>query len=216
MTLATLEGAAGDERLFVSGLVALGPEDGLPAKFAALALLSPDEPGFWDHVTASPEFADGAADPLDRWSSRVIRALALGLDGMAVFPFGGPPWHPFQHWALRSGRAWASPVRFLVHDRMGLMASYRGAIALPGPISLPTPAAAAPCVGCTAPCVAACPPGALTGAGYDLPACHAFLDRPEGENCLNAGCLVRRACPLSQTYGRLARQSAWHMRQFHK
>lgn len=215
MTLAALQAAASAERLFVSGLVTMGSEDRLPVEFSTLALLSPDEPGFWDHVTASPEFADGAADPLDRWSSRVIGAMALGLGGMALFPFGGPPWHPFQRWALRSGRAWASPVGFVVHDRMGLMASYRGAIALPGRISVSTPAAA-PCEGCAAPCLAACPPGALTGAGYDLAACHAFLDRSEGETCLNAGCLVRRACPLSQTYGRLARQSAWHMRQFHK
>nr|WP_284040783.1 ferredoxin [Phaeovulum sp. NW3] len=211
-----MQAVAAAELLFVSGLVGLGPGDGLPVEFPTLALLSPDEPGFWDHVTASPEFADGAADPLDRWSSRVIGAMALGLGGMAVFPFGGPPWHPFQRWALRSGRAWTSPVGFVVHDRMGLMASYRGAIALPVRISVPTPAAAPPCKGCAAPCLAACPPGALTGEGYVLPACHAFLDRPEGETCLNAGCLVRRACPLSQTYGRLARQSAWHMRQFHK
>ena len=66
------------------------------------------------------------------------------------------------------------------------------------------------------PCLTACPAGALDAKGYDLPACHAFLDRTEGADCLSRGCVVRRACPLSQAYGRLPEQSAYHMRLFHK
>lgn len=82
-------------------------------------------------------------------------------------------------------------------------------------VAVPPPVAR-PCETCAAPCLTACPVGALTGAGYDLPACHAFLDRPEGAECLSAGCLVRRACPLSQSYARLPEQSGYHMRQFHR
>lgn len=215
MTHAALEAAAGAERLFVSGVLHLLPTDGLPPHLQSLALLSPAEPGFWPHALASPEFNDGEADPLDRWSARVISALAEGVGGIAVFPFGGPPWRPFFQWALRSGRAWQSPVHLLVHDTMGLMASYRGAIALPDP----SPAQAStpcPCTGCPAPCTTACPVRALGTAGYNLDVCHAHLDTAAGEDCLYSGCLVRRACPLAISYGRLAQQSAWHMRQFHK
>ncbi|MBS0563260.1 MAG: ferredoxin, partial [Proteobacteria bacterium] len=137
------------------------------------------------------------------------------LGAAAVFPFGGPPHRPFFQWALRSGRAFASPVRLLVHDRAGLMVSYRGAIALRE--ALPATPAPNPCTSCTdKPCLSACPVGALGGQGYDLAACHAFLDRPEGGDCLSSGCAVRRACPLSQAYGRLPEQSAYHMRLFHK
>jgi ferredoxin len=217
MTPDALAQAARACRLFVSGVVGLTAADGLPPRFGTLALLSPDEPGFWPHVEASPEFRDGAPDPLDRWSRRTIEALAAKVGGMAVFPFGGPPWHPFFAWALRSGRAWKSPMQLLVHDRMGLMASYRGGIALPVPAPPDPPAAApAPCTDCPAPCLAACPAGAITAGRYDLAACHAWLDTPGGENCLNSGCLARRACPLSASYGRLAGQSAWHMRHFHR
>ena len=118
--------------------------------------------------------------------------------------------------ALRSGRAFASPVTLLVHDGAGLMVSYRGAIALPGRVDLPAPPAASPCDGCAAkPCLSACPARALDVRGYDVPACHAFLDMADGADCLSGGCIVRRACPISHAYGRLPEQSAYHMRLFH-
>jgi hypothetical protein len=104
--------------------------DGAPAGTQTLLLLGPSEPGFWAHITASAEFIDGAPDPIDRWSRRVIGHMACDLGAKALFPFGGPPWHPFIGWAKRSGRAWESPVGFLVHDHAGLMVSYRGALAL--------------------------------------------------------------------------------------
>lgn len=199
--------ALATEKLFVAGALHEGKE--------TLLLIAPDEPGFWAHVTAQPEFADGAPDPLDRWSKRAIGGIATCFDGRALFPSDGPPYAPFFDWALRSGTACSSPVRLMVQARMGLWASFRGAILLPGLLPLPAPATP-PCPGCDAPCTRACPVGALGPTGYDVPACHAFLDTPEGKNCLSSGCLARRACPISESYGRLEAQSAWHMRQFHK
>jgi epoxyqueuosine reductase len=190
-------------------------EDGLPKGTRTLLLLGPAEPGFWPHLTAQPEWLDGAEDPVDRWSRRVIGRLACDLGAKALFPFGGPPYHPFYAWALRTGQVWDSPVRLLVHARQGLMVSFRGALALKEPLALPAPAAR-PCDTCAAPCLSACPPAALTRAGYDVPACHAFLDRPEGQNCMTGGCLVRRACPVAQGYARLPEQSSYHMGKFHK
>ncbi|WP_233192978.1 ferredoxin [Acidimangrovimonas sediminis] len=181
-----------------------------------LILLGPAEPGYWAHLTAQPEWHDGAPDPIDRWSARVIGALAARHGAEALFPFGGPPWHPFYQWALKSGRAWASPVQLLVHDTAGLMVSYRGALRVPARLALPAPPSVPPCKGCAAPCASACPAGALTPRGYDVPACHAFLDRPEGGACRQRGCAVRRACPVSATSGRLEVQSAYHMGEFHR
>lgn len=208
------------ERLAAHHLAVMGgfypaPEDGAPQGTQTLLLVGPAEPGFWAHLTAQPEWLDGAPDPVDRWSRRVIGRLACALGAKAVFPFGGPPYAPFQRWAKATGRAWESPVRLLVHDVAGLMVSYRGALALKEGLDLP-PGGARPCDTCAAPCLIACPAGALTGAGYDVPACHAFLDQPQGQDCLSGGCHVRRACPLSQSYGRVAEQSAYHMRQFHR
>lgn len=190
-------------------------DESLPAETQTLLLLGPAEPGFWAHLTAQPEWSDGKPDPVDRWSRRTIGTIACDLGAKALFPFGGPPYHPFYRWALQSGRCYDSPVRLLVHASQGLLVSFRGALALRDRIDIPAPLPK-PCDTCEdKPCLTACPPAALTAAGYDVPACHAFLDTPQGAPCLNAGCQTRRACPLSQAYARVAEQSAYHMRRFH-
>lgn len=218
--MSTLSGLAGDaaaEALEIFGAFHPAPGDGAPEGCRTLVLLGPREPAFWPHVTAQPEFADGARDPLDRWSARVISALAGAHRGTAVFPFGGPPHAPFPRWALASGRAWSSPVGLLVHESAGLMVSYRGAIALDWRADLPPPPAQPPCASCPGrPCETACPAAALDPDGYDLARCHGFLDTPAGKACLEGGCRVRCACPVSQSYGRLPAQSAYHMAVFHR
>ncbi|NRA98438.1 MAG: ferredoxin [Rhodobacteraceae bacterium] len=188
----------------------VGTEDG-----RTLALLGPKEPGFWDYITGQPEFIDGAPDPVDQWSLRVIGTIAEELEAEAVFPFGGPPYHPFIRWAQESGRCWLSPVGLLVHDTAGLMVSFRGAVILDEPF-VPSPQAATPCDTCTdRPCETACPVSALAPEqSYDVPKCVAYIDSPEGATCRSEGCLVRRACPVSQSYGRVEAQSAHHMRYF--
>lgn len=216
MTLAErLATGLGEARLTVLGGFAVSvDEPGFPPGTRSLLMIGPAEPGFWDHFTQSPEWLDGSANPLDRWSRRVIGRLACDLGGKALFPFGGPPYHPFFQWALRTGRAWQSPVRLLVQADQGLLVSFRGVLALREAVDLPTPMAR-PCDTCATPCLTACPAGALDAAGYDVPACHDWLDGPRGPACLNGGCLTRRACPLSQAYARLPEQSAYHMQVFH-
>jgi epoxyqueuosine reductase len=179
------------------------PDDALPKGTQTLLMIGPGE-GFWPHVTAQPEW-DGAQDPIDRWSRRVIGTIACDLGAKALFPFGGPPYHPFYTWA----------VRLLVHEAQGLMVSFRGALALKEKTEVPGPATL-PCNTCAAPCLTACPAAALTGAGYDVPGCHRYLDTAPGVMCMSQGCAVRRACPLSQSHARMPEQSAYHMGQFHK
>ena len=205
------------DRAAAHGLQLLGhapllAEDGLDPAYRSLVLLGPDEPGFWPLFTASAEYADGAADPLDRWSARVIGGIAEAAGGQALFPFGGPPYHPFIGWALRSGRAWQSPVGLLVHETAGLFVSFRGAIALPDPAP-DAPGRGSPCDHCAAqPCRTACPVDAFGGGAYDVPACKAHLARGAGAPC-RGGCLVRRACPVGAGQ-RPALQSAFHMEAF--
>ncbi len=214
-TLSEIDARAARQRLSVFGAFHAGPDDGVPEGTETLVLLGPDEPGFWDHVRRGPEFQDGRADPLDRWSRRVISEMARELDAVALFPFGGPPYRPFVAWALRSGRAWQSPVSLLVHDRAGLMVSYRGALAFPVRLDLP-PVPPRPCDTCEGrPCLTACPAGALTDTGYDLAACHGYLDTGPGRGCMDGGCAVRLACPVARRYGRDPAQSAFHMKAFH-
>lgn len=219
-----MSGLSAIEALCVArGLAVLGGfraelDPDLPKGTQTLLLLGPHEPGFWATLTASPEWdshrTQTAPDPVDRWSRRVIGSLACDLGAKALFPFGARR-HPFFAWALRSGRCHQSPVRLLVHDEMGLWVSFRGALALKEALDLPPPGAS-PCQSCAGqPCLTACPVGALTEMGYDVPACHGFLDRAEGQACMAEGCAVRRACPLSHGHARMPEQSAYHMRQFH-
>lgn len=215
-TLDGIAALAAAHRLDILGGFNAEDDPGLPPGTRTLLLVGPLEPGFWPLFTASPEWRDGAPDPMDRWSRRVIGRMACELGAKALFPFGGPPWHPFFQWALRSGRAWESPMRLLVHDRMGLFFSCRGALALKARLD-PPPPGAQPCLTCPRPCIAACPAGALAEGAYELGRCHQYLDTAAGkESCLAAGCLARRACPISQSYARLPEQSAYHMRLFHR
>ena len=187
-------------------------EAGFPSGTRTLLMIGPKEPGFWPHLQAQPEW--NGPDPVDRWSRRVIGRVACDLGAKALFPFGGPPYQPFYSWALRTGRVWDSPVKLLVHATQGLMVSFRGALALAQTTPLPPPAIQ-PCAACAKPCLTACPAGALTGAGYDVPLCHAHLSQPAGTDCMTRGCLVRSTCPAGAGYARMPSQSAYHMRQFH-
>lgn len=203
-----------EARLAILGGFAVAEgEAGFPPGTRTLLMLGPAE-GFWPHFTQSEEWHDARPDPMDRWSRRVIGGLACVLGAKALFPFGGPPYHPFFQWALRTGRAWQSPVRLLVQADQGLLVSFRGALALREAVDVPPPMPR-PCDSCSAPCLTACPAGALGAAGYDVPACHDWLDGPQGPDCLTRGCVTRRACPLSQAYARLPEQSAYHMQVFH-
>lgn len=152
----------------------------------------------WSAFAASPEAGDGAGDPLDRWSRRVIEALARELGGQAFFPFGGPPFWPFQQWARRAEPVHPSPIGILIHPRYGLWHSYRGALGLRENLAVPTPAAIpSPCDSCVGRwCLKSCPVGAFSAAGYDVAACVAHVKSAAGADCMELGCRARRACPV--------------------
>ncbi|PJI93161.1 hypothetical protein BC777_2031 [Yoonia maricola] len=175
-----------------------------------ISLIGPDEPMFWSIFRGSPEYRDGAPDPLDRWSARVLTAIAEDLNAEALFPFGGPPYAPFFTWAKQTGRFWASPIDFLVHDEAGLFVSFRGAIRWRTPPRLGT--AQQPCLTCAQPCATACPVGAFDD-GYDVAACKSHIASDAGIDCRSRGCLARRACPVGQGT-RLPAQAAFHMEAF--
>ncbi|WP_371171237.1 ferredoxin [Aliiroseovarius sp. 2305UL8-7] len=201
----TYEPAAEEMHLEVLGM--------LHERGDTIVLLGPHEPGFWPAFTKSPEYRDGSPDPLDRWSKRVITELSCRWGGEAIFPSDGPPYPPFLAWARASGHAWDSPVGMLVHSNAGLLVSYRGAIRIPKELPLPS-SAPNPCADCNAPCLRACPVSALGPEGYDVAACKGHLNDTDSADCMGSGCAARRSCPVSQSYGRLAAQSAFHMKAF--
>ncbi|MEM1298009.1 MAG: ferredoxin [Pseudomonadota bacterium] len=187
--------------------------DMAPEGTRTLVMLGPGDTGMWQIFAGSPEYLDGAEHPLDRWSHRVVTALATELSAMPLFPFGGPPWHPFQRWAERAEGAVSSPVRMQATAARGLWTSYRGALAFRDRIDLPPPASANPCLACAAPCMQTCPVGAFSGDAYDVPRCTAHVQSDAGTACLT-GCLVRRSCPAGTALDLPEEQQAFHMAAF--
>ena len=208
------------QSLAAYGLVANGfhpaSEDGPPPGTGTLIIASAASPQFWGHFQSAPEYSDGAPDPLNRWSARVIGAIAAELGAGAAFPFTYPPYWPFLQWSRQATPLWPSPVGLHVHSEYGLWFSCRGALLVGERIELPTKqAAASPCESCAGqPCRSACPVNAFESGQYDTGRCTAHILSPEGESCRTHGCLVRRACPIGQRYAHHSERAAFHMTAF--
>lgn len=196
---------------------------GLPSgkKAQTLILIGAIGGSLWQAFAASPEASDGAKDPLDRWSKRVIEGLAKVTGALALFPFGGPPYLPFQRWAQRAEPVHPSPLGLFIHPVYGLWHSYRGALALAEEIATPAKASAAhPCDSCQdKPCLSSCPVGAFQPPQdgrprYDIAACAWHLRAPEGAPCMAKGCLARLACPVGRNLAYSPAQAHFHMRAF--
>ena len=170
----------------------------------------------WNAFAASPEASDGFADPLDRWSRRLIESLARELGGRALFPFGGPPFLPFQRWAQRAEPVHSSPIGLLIHPYYGLWHAYRGAIGFPEELAVPESAPVpSPCESCIGRwCLKSCPVGAFSNTGYDVAACAGHLRSAAGGDCMDFGCRARRACPVGADHAYGPEQANFLMRAF--
>jgi hypothetical protein len=178
-------------------------------------------PHMWQKFRHSPENLDTRANPLDRWTKRILEEIILHADAFGLvetlYPFGGPPYLPFQKWAQRAEPVYPSPTGPLIHPTYGLWHAYRGAFAFEERLELPTiDMIQSPCESCSdRPCLNACPVNAFDGTHYDVPACTAhMLHDPAGETCQTTGCLARHACPVGNEYTYEAAQSEFHTGAF--
>jgi len=195
--------------------------DGVPALpdgtlAGALVLAGFVGPRQWPAFAASPEASDGRSNPLDRWSRRIIGGLALDLGAVALYPFEGPPWLPFQRWAKRAEPVHRSALGMLIHPDWGLWHSYRGALAFAERLALPERVdRPSPCDACAAkPCLSACPVGAFSLERYDVAACAGHLRSAAGQDCMELGCRARDACPVGADHRFKQDQAGFHMRAF--
>jgi hypothetical protein len=179
---------------------------------------------FWPHFKASAFYNDGLPDPLDRWSRAIAEALATRFGGVALFPFDGPPYHPFQRWADRAEATQPSRMLLRIHAEYGLWHAYRFALAFAGApgedLSKATLASKAQsvtnlCPSCRdQPCLNACPVQAYTGTNFLLDKCATHLHCAAGTDCMHNGCLARRACPVGVDYRYTPDHAAFHMQAF--
>lgn len=191
-----------------------GDGDDAPDGVRTLVLLgNAGRDGLWDAFSAGRR---DEPDPLDAWSKRTVDAVAETLGARALYPFT-EPYLPFQRWAMKAAPVFPSPTGALVDIRSGLWHGYRGALGFAEDIYLPPREEAPdPCAACAAkPCTSACPVGAVSLAGgYDVPACLAHLESEAGGDCLENGCLARRACPVGRDAAYGDAQMRFHMDAF--
>lgn len=170
-------------------------------------------PAMWEAFAAA---GSTGPDPLDRWSRSVLESIADQYDAEVMMPSDGPPYMPFQRWAMRAEPVYPSPLGILIHPKWGLWHGYRGALLFAIPLDVPkreTPLN--PCEACDEkPCLTTCPVDAFTGSNYRVEACAAHLRTPIGKTCLTGGCLARRACPVAIAAHPSPNQAAFHMNAF--
>jgi len=218
--LADLTDALAAHGLIPRGAFHPDPEDGVPpgadgAPARTLVPVGHAGPAMWAAFAAAR--TDGP-DPLDVWSRRVLDAVAARTGGWALFPFDGPPYAPFQRWAMRAEPVHPSPLGILIHPDYGLWHGYRGALAFADRLEPPSPdRRPPPCATCAdRPCLAACPVDAFTGAEYRVGDCAAHLAAPAGATCMTGGCLARLACPVGRAHAYGPDQTAFHMAAFRR
>ena len=102
--------------LILRGGLRPGTDAGAPPGVATLLLIGNAGPALWRAFGSEP--ARGP-DPLNRWTERIVRPLAARFGAQALFPFEGPPYWPFQRWALAAVPVRISPLGLLNHPRYG-------------------------------------------------------------------------------------------------
>jgi epoxyqueuosine reductase QueG len=160
-------------------------------------------------------FARERESTMDAWTRKVVEPLARDLGAKVVFPFDQPPL-PFLTWARRGGAGHVSPLGLNIHPTHGLWHAYRAALLFPVQFDLPPMSAGPhPCEACAGkPCLGACPVSAFDGRSYDVATCGQHLKSGAGQDCMDGGCLARRACPVGKNYQYSSAQAQFHMQAF--
>jgi hypothetical protein len=205
------------------GFVALGwftpkPADGVPEVDAGgparfVILIGNAGPAMFRRFARERQTGE---DALDRWCADTIGTLAATLGARAVFPSDKPAL-PFLTWARASGLSHSSPLGLNIHADYGLWHAYRAALLFPIAFDLPASSSKHPCESCVGkPCLTACPVHAFDGRSYDVETCVDHIASALGTECMEGGCLARRACPVGRQYAYEPGQMQFHMLAFRK
>ena len=136
---------------------------------------------FRAYCDGHPDFVNTEADPLDAYTTRVIEAqvppilVRHDLEGRVLYPFRFDT-EPvsFIHLGAIAGFGARSLLGVLVHPEYGPWVALRAALVLDVAIEPITVANFDPCGTCAEkPCISACPVGAVSERGWDVPRCAA-------------------------------------------
>lgn len=210
--------AAAAARIGLNVILPLGPgyeERADPS--IRLAALAPWALGGWLLLSGGPAFfaafsqtEPNGADPLDSWTrDRVAELLAplreAGVRAEARFPFWNEPDPlPFLRIGGAAGAGTSSRLGLTLHQKYGTWIAYRALILVDRPVhDGPRAPPVDACAGCAAPCIPACPAGALASGSWEPAPC---LDHRLASPSCEEGCLSRLACPMGLEH-RLPREA---------
>ncbi len=167
---------------------------------------------FWDAFQrARPS---GSQHPLDAFTrAAVTEALdPLPAGARLVFPFDYPGTPvSFVHLAECAGLGRRSLLGVLVHPEYGPWMALRAAVLLPDALAPTAMPDFDPCPTCIArPCITACPAGAVSADGWDVPGCMAYRLRAV-DDCAG-GCHARIDCVLGRDHRYPPEAMAFHQR----
>jgi len=174
---------------------------------------------FWHAVETfgreHPDHAD-SADPIDDFTRHVVDAAvaAAGLEGPVLYPFDFPTTPvSFMRLAECAGLGRRSLLGVLVHPVYGPWIALRAAVPVPVDVTAPRPADGFdPCPTCAErACIPACPAGAVTAAGWDIPTC-AAQRAPDDDPCASR-CHARFECVIGRDHRYPAAALAYHQRR---
>lgn len=165
---------------------------------------------FTAELAARPEALSGEDHPVDQFVAGAIRAADPNPEGRRWVRCAGDAetFVDFRPLALAAGLGRHGKLGLLMHPRfgpwMGLRAACFTTAALPttGPL-----AGDGPCAGCTAPCIPACPGGAMSTSGIDIRTCAA--SHQTSEACART-CHSREACPEGAGHAYVREQLDYH------
>ena len=217
MTYTLIDQALKPYGMFCRGGFAVSNADGL-GRAGSLVLVGNAGAALWGpfETWRSQQTGSDHSHPLDDWTRLIVGEIAGEFDARALYPFDGPPYHPFQQWAKRSEPVFSSPIGPLIHPEFGLWHAYRAALIVDENIEFPEfQNIKSPCDACLhKPCLTRCPVGAFQPDFYDVPRCVSHLTSGEGGACRTSGCRARHTCPIGQSFAYLPEQAQFHMDKF--
>lgn len=171
---------------------------------------------FWDqfveHLRLHPHHLTEQPHPLDHFLELSLHlhqpVIQAGGDTRVIpITHNTPIFLDVRKLALASGQGTLSPVGLLLHPEFGLWWALRVVIftEVEVPPSLPLPSS--PCVPCPAPCISACPAGAVQSSGFVFDRCQ--LQHQQSQTCTYT-CHARNACIVAPQHTYRELQSLYH------
>ena len=89
-TLLSIQRMLDNKSLDIVGYFNPDENDNVCSKVRTILLIRPKEPYFWDLFKKSREYKNKKENPLDRWSKKTIKEIAIKFDARSFFLLKSP------------------------------------------------------------------------------------------------------------------------------